>query len=76
MWKTKCIAMNQKLKANEINQSMKDTESVESRAKNILAEWNYVPTSIEAMKKLALVLLTRLGPTYSCKALLSHVNFI
>lgn len=77
VWKTKFSDMNQKLEANELNQPMKDTESIESRAENIiLAEWNSVPKSFETMKKLALALLTLFGSSYSCEALFSHMNFI
>ena len=51
VWKTKFIGMNKKLLANEINQSMKDTELVGSRpVKIIIAEWNCVPKSSKTDK--------------------------
>lgn len=77
VWKTKFIDMNQKLQEDEIKLSMKNTESIESRAENIIhAEWNSLPKSFETMKKLALALLTLFGSSYSCEALFSHMNFI
>ena len=58
---------------NEIKSSLKDIESSETRAENIiLAEWNSLPKSFETMKKLALALLTLFGSSYSCEEFFSN----
>ena len=58
--------MNQKLEANELNPTMKDAESIESRAENIIL----------AMTKLALDILTLFGCSYLCESLFLHIKFI
>ena len=77
VWKTRYIDTNQEIQANEINQSMKDAESVGSRDESIiLAEWNYVSKSFETIKTLAPSLHTLFGSSYSCEAFFSRMNFI
>ena len=77
MWKTKFRDINQKLEANELNPTMKDAESIESRTENIiLVEWNYKTKTSETMEKSAQAILTLIGSSYSCEVFFLHMNFI
>lgn len=76
VWRNKFEELNLTLEKRACG-IITEKKSVEERIENIiLQEWNSLPNTFNAMKKIANALLTIFGSTYTCEQLFSSMNFI